>query len=228
MILDKLREIVDAIISVDEKIGFQKFVKYTLLGLVIMAAINYKTLIKDCIEIVADISAELHAQKMELRDQLLAEIYPILSEFRSDVKADRVLYFEYHNSKENLIGIPFKYVELVRQSSKYSIAPVNQEKYKNINAGAITSIYEDIKFGNIVYCSGPYDTVFNTKHPGVFDLVNSKDGSRRHIYINIPGIDQPVGMIILEWMNESNSELDLAEISETASKNYIPRINALI
>lgn len=226
--LDKLRQILDAVANVDEKLGFGKFVKYTLWGLVIVAAINYKTLVRDCIEIVTEISEELHAQKMELRDQLLAEIYPILSEFRSDVKADRILYFEYHNSKENLIGIPFKFVDLVRQSTKYSIPAVNQEKYKNINVGAITSIYEDIKFGNVVYCSGPYDTVFNTRYPGVFDLIHTKDGSRRHVYINIPGIDQPVGMIILEWMNESNEELNIDEITKTATLNYIPRINALI
>ena len=190
--------------------------------------VNYKTVLRDIIEIVTEISDDIHNQKMELRDQLLEELYPILSEFRSDVRADRILYFEYHNSKENLVSIPFKYVELVQQSARYSIPNVNEEKFKNINSGAITSIYQDIKAGEIVFCSGPYDDYFQTKYPGVFDLIHSRDGSKRQVYISIPGIDQPVGMIILEWMDETNQELDVQGITKTATQNYIPRINALI
>lgn len=228
MLLDKLKDISTVLVNIDERIGFKKFVKYVILGLFVVMAVNYKTVLRDMIEIVTEISEDIHSQKMELRDQLLEELYPILSEFRSDVRADRILYFEYHNSKENLISIPFKYVELVQQSARYSIPNVNEEKYKNINSGAITSIYQDIKLGEIVYCSGPYDDYFKTKYPGVFELINSKDGSKRQIYISIPGIDQPVGMIILEWMDETNQELDIQGITKTATQNYIPRINALI
>lgn len=228
MVVDKLKEISNAIICIDEKLGFKKFVKYTILGLFIVMVINYKTVLRDIIEIVTEISEDIHSQKMELRDQLLKELYPILSEFRSDIKADRILYFEYHNSKENLVSIPFKYVELVQQSARYSIPNVNEEKFKNINTGAITSVYQDIKDGEIVICNGPYDDSFNTRYPGVFDLINSRDGSKRHVYISIPGIDQPVGMIILEWMDETNQELDVQSIIKTATQNYIPRINALI
>ena len=228
MILDKLKDLSTALVNIDEKIGFKKFVKYIILGLFVVMVVNYKTVLRDIIEIVTEISDDIHNQKMELRDQLLEELYPILSEFRSDVRADRILYFEYHNSKENLVSIPFKYVELVQQSARYSIPNVNEEKFKNINSGAITSIYQDIKAGEIVYCSGPYDDYFKTKYPGVFELINSKDGSKRQVYISIPGIDQPVGMIILEWMDETNQELDVQGITKTATQNYIPRINALI
>lgn len=228
MILDKLKDLSTALVNIDEKIGFKKFVKYIILGLFVVMVVNYKTVLRDIIEIVTEISDDIHNQKMELRDQLLEELYPILSEFRSDVRADRILYFEYHNSKENLVSIPFKYVELVQQSARYSIPNVNEEKFKNINSGAITSIYQDIKAGEIVFCSGPYDDYFQTKYPGVFDLIHSRDGSKRQVYISIPGIDQPVGMIILEWMDETNQELDVQGITKTATQNYIPRINALI
>ena len=228
MILDRLKDLSSAVVNIDEKLGFKKFVKYVILGLFVVMAVNYKTVLRDMIEIVTEITEDIHAQKMELRDQLLEELYPILSEFRSDVKADRILYFEYHNSKENLVSIPFKYIELVQQSARYSIPNVSEEKFKNINTGAITSIYQDIKAGEIVFCSSPYDDLFYTKYPGVFDLINSRDGSKRQVYISIPGIDQPVGMIILEWMEETNQEFDIQGITKTATQNYIPRINALI
>lgn len=226
--LDKLRDLSNAIVNIDEKIGFKRFVKYVILGLFVVMVVNYKTVLRDIIEIITEITEDIHSQKMELRDQLLEELYPILSEFRSDVRADRILYFEYHNSKENLVSIPFKYVELVQQSARYSIPNINKDRYKDINTGAITSIYQDIKNGEIVFCNGPYDESFNLMYPGVFDLINSRDGSKRQVFISIPGINQPVGMIILEWMNESNQELDIQGITKTSTQNYIPRINALI
>ena len=165
---------------------------------------------------------------MKLRDELLSELGPILTDFRSNVRADRILYFEYHNSKENLIGIPFKYLELVRQNQSFSVQPVREDLYQNINTGSITNLYEDIKLGNLVHCSGPEDSTFHTKYSGVYNMFNSRDGAREFIFISIPGINTPVGMIVLEWMNESTLDLDLEEITHTASHNYVPRINALI
>ena len=101
MILDKIKELTDAIINVDERIGFRKFVKYVLLGLGIVMIFNYKTILRDVVEIIIEIEGEIHSDKMMLRDELLAELGPILADFRSNVRADRILYFEYHNSKEN-------------------------------------------------------------------------------------------------------------------------------
>ena len=226
--INSLKGWLEHLANIDEHLGFKKILQYSLLFLFIMFIFNWKSVIRDGIEIFSEISDELHNEKMELRDQLLSELNPILGEFRSDTGADRLLYFEYHNSKENLVSIPFKYVDLVQQNSKYSISPVNEEKFKNINAGLITSIYDDVKGGDLVYCSSPYDETFNLKYPGMFNWLNEQDGSRRHVYLSIPGISQPVGLIILEWMNESNEELDLDRITKIATQNYIPRINALI
>lgn len=223
-----LKEFVEAMTDIDKNLGFSKFVKYISIFCLILALFNYKTVLKDAIEIFSEISDKIHSEKMELRDQLLAELRPLLTEFRSNTRADRLLYFEYHNSKENLISIPFKYVELVQQDNGFAIPSVDPEQYKSINTGLITNIYEDIKFGSLVYCSGPNDSVFMEKYSGIYELINSRDGSKRQVFISIPGINQPIGLIILEWMNESNIEINIDEITKTATHNYIPRINAVI
>lgn len=225
---EKLKEILEFLVQVDEKLGFKRFIKYTFIGLFILILINYKTVIRDAIEIVTEISNDIHMKKMELRSELLSELKPLLIEFRSEVKADRILYFEYHNSKENLITIPFKYIELTLQDFRYGIPSVDIELYKDINVGVITDIYEDIKLGNLVFCNGLDDYIFNNKYPGVYDFINSRDKSKRYVFISIPGINQPIGLIILEWMNESDTLLPEDEITRIATKNYIPRINALI
>ena len=221
------KEIVEAISNIDKTLGFKKFVKYLFLFAICLAILNYKTVIKDTIEIINEISENIHSEKMEKRDQLLAELKPLLTEMRSSMRADRILYLEYHNSKENLLGIPFKYVELVQQSNGFAIPPIDASKYQDINIGMITSIYEDIKLGNIIHCKGPNDSIFRERYSGIYELINSRDNSKEHIYISIPGISQPVGLIILEWMVDGNN-IDMEEVIKTATHNYIPRINALI
>lgn len=223
-----LKDIFDAVINVDKNLGFKKFVKYLVVIVLVLVAINYKTVIRDIIEITTEISDGIHSDRMELRDQLLAELKPMLVDMRSSLGADRILYFEYHNSKENLLSIPFKYMELVQYDKAFAIPSVNESEYKNINTGLITDLYQDIKLGGIAYCSGPQDTMFMEKYRGIWDLINSRDGSNRHVYISVPGIEQPVGLIILEWMDESNIEIDIDKIMKAATHNYIPRINAMI
>ena len=221
-------ELINAVIDIDQKVGFSKLVQYFFLGLTIFFFVNHKSLVKDGVELVSETQKRIHGEKMKLRDELLFELGPILTDFRSNVKADRILYFEYHNSKENLIGIPFKYLELVRQNQSYGIRPVQEERYKNINTGSITNLYEDIKLGAIAYCSGPEDERFRINYPGVFDIFNSRDGAERFVFLSIPGIDTPIGLIVLEWINEGSIDIDLNEMKQVASHNYIPRINALI
>ncbi len=226
--LEKLIETLKSIVFLDQNLGFKKIVKYLSIVVLITMLFNYKTILRDCIELVSEISESIHSDKMKLRDELLSELGPILTDFRSNVRADRILYFEYHNSKENLIGIPFKYLELVRQSQSYSVQPAREDLYQNMNTGMITNLYEDIKLGNLVYCSGQDDVDFHSKYPGIYNIFNIRDGAKRFIFISIPGINTPVGLVVLEWMDETSVEVNLDEITKVAAYNYIPRINALI
>ena len=223
-----LSEFFSTIVNIDKNLGFKKFVKYLVTIVIILTLVNYKIVIRDIIEITTEISDNIHNDQMELRDQLLAELKPMLVDMRSSLDADRILYFEYHNSKENILSIPFKYLELVQYDKAFAIPSIDETQFKDINTGLITDLYQEIKFGGIVYCEGPRDTVFMEKYSGIYDLINSRDGSVRHVYISVPGIEQPIGLIILEWMNESNIPLDVDKISKTATHNYIPRINAMI
>lgn len=226
--LEKLIETLKSIVFLDQNLGFKKIVKYLSIVVLITMLFNYKTILRDCIELVSEISESIHSDKMKLRDELLSELGPILTDFRSNVRADRILYFEYHNSKENLIGIPFKYLELVRQSQSYSVQPAREDLYQNMNTGMITNLYEDIKLGNLVYCSGQDDVDFHSKYPGIYNIFNIRDGAKKFIFISIPGINTPVGLVVLEWMDETSVEVNLDEITKVAAYNYIPRINALI
>lgn len=227
MFLKYLNDIVDAIIKLDETVGFRVLVKYAFLGILLIVLINIKSVIKGTIELVGDINEEIHNEKLVKRDALLAELHPILVEFRTKTEADRILYFEYHNSKENLIGIPFKYIDLVLQDSRFGIPRVPESLFQDINVGEITSLYEEIKDGDIVYCSGPDDIQFHRIYPGTYEFFESSDGSKQQLYISLPGINQPIGMIVLEWIGE-DTKIDQKYITGLTNSIYLSRINGCI
>lgn len=227
--LDKIKEITDAIVKIDQKVGFRHILLYVVLILVLIGIFNFKSIVRGSIELVQELNEEIHTEKMEMRDQLLQELTPILLEFRSAANADRILYFEYHNSKENLVGIPFKYIDLVLQNTRYGIAAAPESSFKDINVGIITNLYEKIKTGDIIYSCGPQDTIFEELYPGTFELFSSKDGSQMQAFISIPGIKQPVGMIVLEWQC-IDEEFDINKIRSivNGTNSFVSRINALI
>ena len=65
------------------------------------------------------------------------------------------------------------------------------------------------------------------KYPGTYELFENRDGSKQQIFISLPGVKQPIGMVVLEWIKESpmSSPADVKKVSGTT---YISRINALI
>lgn len=224
--LNKLNEISEFFIRIDQKIGFKKIVRYVFLTLLVLGIVNFKTVVREVVEVVSEITEEQHNEKMKLRDELLRDLQPMLNEIRAYTRADRVLYLEYHNSKENLVGIPFKYADLVLQASSYNVTTVPENLYKDINTGAITSLYEELKH-NIISSD---DSMFCYKFPGTYELFNGNDGSEKQVFVSIPGVDQPIGMLVFEWVDE-DVNIDIKRIEYILGGhggNYLSRINGLI
>ena len=64
------------------------------------------------------------------------------------------------------------------------------------------------------------------RYPGNHEFLMKNDGSTQQIFITIPGIHQPVGMIILEWMDK-NEEVDIKRVCRE-SIDRVSAINGLI
>ena len=159
----------------------------------------------------------------------MTELNPLLVELRSGTGASRVLYFEYHNSTENFVGIPFKFANLVLSNQIYGCPSYDISKYKDINSGLISGIYDELKKNNIIINRGIDSTnEFYSKHPEIHDFFSSQDGSKQQVFINLPGVNSPVGIIVLEWMDEKQkSKEDWEDIRDKINSEII-RINALI
>ncbi len=223
LIINKLKDFIQGIIMIDEKIGFRKFVKYILVLLGIFCLFNLHTITKEVVEFVIDISGEIHNEKLRLRDEYMTELTPLLSELRAETGADRILYFEFHNSEENLDGLPFKYFNLMLSNARYGIPDVPCSTYEDIGSGMYVYLFNSLSDGDILTCRGPHDKSFRMRFNGFFELLNQNDGAMQFTIFHVPGVKKPIGFIVLEWMDDTE-EID---VNKKKISGFIPRINAI-
>lgn len=237
-LLDHITDLSESLVRLDERIGFKRLFSYLLIILLIIGLFNFKTIVKETIELYNEVSDQIHDEKMVKRDEILADLNDILKEYRAHVGADRVLYFEYHNSKENLAGIPFKYIDLVMQDRAYWASGIPIDMYRDINIGAITTLYEDLKTSIVIFCVDnegdsikgnawkqmPVDE-FQESYPGAYDIFQS-DSQKQQVYISIPGPKQPIGLMIFEWL-DPDAKIDRGRVIEVTAA-FVPRITGLM
>lgn len=236
--LDHITDLSESLVRLDERIGFKRLFSYLLIILLIIGLFNFKTIVKETIELYSEVSDQIHDEKMIKRDEILSDLSEILKEYRAHVGADRVLYFEYHNSKENLAGIPFKYIDLVMQDRAYWASGIPIDMYRDINVGAVTSLYEDLKTSIVIFCVKegeesykgnawkqlPVDE-FQGNYPGAYDIFQS-DGRKQQVYVSIPGPKQPIGLMIFEWLSPDDT-IDRGRVIEVTAA-FVPRITGLM
>jgi hypothetical protein len=188
--------------SIDQKLGLRKFVKYLVVfALVVFLApvvLFPKKTIKETVKFVLEISNEIESEKMDNRDVVIRELNPLLRELRAETCADRVTYYEYHNSIENEAGVPFKFVDLVQQASKMGLPEISPRD--NVNVSRFAELYCDLQDSGYVLNTGRID--FFYRYPGSSEILN---GSKMQLFINIPGINKPLGIVVLEWQEYNNN-----------------------
>jgi len=220
--ISKLKQFFDAIIEIDQKLGLKRFIKYlTVLAVVILLIPVLKDprgSLKEFVELMIELQAEVEGDKFKSRDEMMKELNPLLRELRAATGCDRVIYYEYHNSLENEAGIPFRFVDMVQQAPRMDIPPL--EPIDNINVSRFAELYlEAIERG---YVTNPGDSAFLYKYPGYTEISN---GSKMQVFCNIPGINLPLGMVVLEWISKKDE--NWLEIEKVAIRECL-RINALV
>ena len=226
-IVDKFKMLSETLSMIEEKLGLFKFVQYSLFILVMYVAFNFPSIMENVMKMQTELVKKEHEKRLLMRDSLMTELNPLLVELRSGTGASRVLYFEYHNSTENFVGIPFKFANLVLSNQAYGCPSYDVSKYKDINSGLISGIYDELKKNNVIINKGG-ESEFYSSYPEVYSFFSSQDGSEQQVFINLPGVNSPMGMIVLEWMNEKIKTDEEWEDIENKINSEIPRINALI
>lgn len=226
---DKFRSLSETITMIEEKLGIFRFIQYSLFILAMYVAFNFTSIVENVMKIQSEIEKKEHERRLLMRDDLMSELNPLLVELRSGTGASRVLYFEYHNSTENFVGIPFKFANLVISNQVYGCPGYDPTKYKDINSGLISGIYDDLKRNEVIINKGiANDAVFYSMYPEIHEFFSSQDGSVQQVFVNIPGVHSPMGMVVLEWVNEEvKTDEEWKDIKHKVFSE-VPRINALI
>jgi hypothetical protein len=222
-LLGRLKDLIDSIVNAHVKIGFNKIILYVIFAICVYGLLNFRSCVVGTVEFFSDISDDIHKERMILRDQYVTDLSPILSELRSEVGADRILYFEFHNSEQNLDNIPFKFFDLILSNCHYGVSEILGESYKNINSSMYIRLFNDLSKGEILFCSGEDDTAFKKKYEGVYKLFNETDHSCQQAFISVPGTKQPMGFIVLEWLDPEKT----VNLNTKAINEFLPRINAI-
>lgn len=221
--ISKLGQLESVMSSIDQKLGLRKFIKYLVVFalIVILAPVVLfpKKTIKETVKFVLEISNEIESEKMEDREIIIRELNPLLRELRAETYADRVTYYEYHNSIENEAGVPFKFVDLVQQASKMGLPEISPRD--NVNVSRFAELYCDLRDSGYVLNTGRID--FFYRYPGSSEILN---GSKMQLFINIPGINKPLGIVVIEWQ-EYNSDLPWKDIIQYGYREG-SRINSLM
>ena len=218
-----MKELLDSLSGLIDKVGWPGAIAILFILGIIYTVSHFKSIVLAVIEIYEKVRVEKHAEELRRRDKLNEELQPMFREMRAATRADRLLYFEYHNSKENLVGTPFKYVDLVMSERAAGIPYINCVGYKDINAGLICDLYSGLRYEQDGIVLNNDDSTFTEAYPGVSEFLgNLKQG--KQMYINLPGLHDPVGFIVLEWYNP---EVDLEEHRQEAV-SYRNRVNVIV
>ena len=228
-IIDTANKALDFCKRLKNELGLKYVVRLIAIVLVVLGIFNFPRIVEYVMKVSSDIEKRQHEKRLVMRDNLLEDLNPLLIEFRSSVGASRLLYFEYHNSTENFVGIPFKFANLVLANQRYDCPGYNPNRYKDINSGMISGIYSDLRKNRVIINKGlDQDSVFYYRYPGIHEFFSTQDGSTQQMFINVPGVHTPIGMIVLEWVNYkvmTDEEWDKV-LSQVLY--HIPRVNAMI
>ena len=221
--IDKLRQFGEVLAGIDRGLGFRKFVQYTLVaGLLILLApvmVDPRGSIKSTVSFFINISEEIESDRMVERDLAIKEVYPVLRELRAALWADRVVYYEYHNSIQNEAGVPFKFVDLVYEVHGPGLPDLPSRN--NLNASRFSELYTELQKSGIVMNRG--DRAFGYKYPGTSILTS---GSGRQAFINVVGDQNPLGLLIIEW-NDDLTPIDWSTVDRLGLRDAM-RVNALM
>lgn len=214
------------ILELDEKVGIRRSILWLTMIILFIGIINIRSVTKGVIEFVNAICEDIHNEKMHWQEVYMTELTPILSELRATVGADRILYFEYHNSEENLEGMPFKFFDLMKCIPRYGIPEIPGRYYQNVNTSMYTEFFSKLQDGEVLNCNGARDVDFRRKYRGIYELVSETDKSRKQSFISVPGVRRPLGFIVIEWTNDS-TEKAIVYDENLIHNTFIPRITAI-
>ena len=203
--IDKFTNLLNSFIRFHEKLGIKYITMYLIYTLILVSALNWKSLVIGVSEVIDSHKKEKHIEMIKERDEINMEMYDIITDLRRSIRASRVMVFEFHNTVANVSGIPFKFMSITCNSEGRKVEPTNILKYGSLNTGLLASFLQDLKKNVYIEIK---DIEKNCEYYNIRNLLyeDKAKNAVAHELIGIGGI--PLGFILVEWIDYESDELN--------------------
>lgn len=202
--LDKLTNLLNSFVHIHEKLGVKYITMYLVYTLIIIAAINWKSLLIGMSEVVDSHKKQKHIEMMKERDEINKEINEIIIDLRRSIRADRILVIEFHNTVSNVAGVPFKFMSVTATSERRNIPQIDITRYNYLNTGLFSPFLQDLKSKMYLELK---DIEKACEYINLCNLL-IEDKSKNAVAYNLTGLGLPLGFILVEWVYEESGDID--------------------
>lgn len=175
---------------------------------------NYSSLIKTYLENKLADKQKEHATAALHRKNIAPKIRSELLYLAQEIKADRVLVFEFSNGSSNLVGLPFLYMTATYEVITPGTATVSTQ-YQRVNTAIVAEFLEALESKGYFYARN-IDEIKET-FPVAYNLMKP-NGVHSALFYTLYGVDDTIGFIVATTVkqHEFTREDTLPRIAGTA------------
>ena len=156
------------------------------------------------LEMMLKHSKQEHNEKIDKREAISIPIQEKINHLKIYYNCTRVAVLEFHNSKENLNGLPFKWYDMIYESQIKTADSISHDA-QNLPANTLLPIIQDLKQNNIVILDHEKiaSDIFS-KSPVLYDHLINKVNANTVIYVPLRNLnDKLIGLLVLEYSGQT-------------------------
>lgn len=157
---------------------------------------------------------KVHLKAIAHRKNITPEVREELSCLAKKLNVDRTMLVEYSNGSQNLVGLPFLYLNATNEFVKPGVNSISY-KYQRTNTSIFASVIEDMEILGYLYI----ENVENVKdtYPVLYGMMKSDKAESALLY-PLYGMDNSIGFIEIMDKNTINKKEAVPTIANAAQR----------
>lgn len=159
---------------------------------------TYSSTIKKYLELKLDEGSKKHADGAVYRKNISPKVRAEILELAEEIRADRVLVFEFSNGTSNLVGLPFLYVSATYEVTTPGTAPVALQ-YQKVNAAIIAEFLEKLEEKGYYYVKDIEDS--KEEFPILYSFMHPNN-AHSVLFYTLYGVNNTIGFVVATTVNK--------------------------
>lgn len=153
---------------------------------------NYSSIVKKFLMEYLEEKNKKHSDGAQHRKSVSPKIRTEILEVAEEIKADRVLVFEFSNGTSNLVGLPFLYVSATYEVTTPGTPPVALQ-YQKINAAIMAEFLEELEEKGYYYVRDISEA--KEKYPILYNFM-APNGAHSALFYTLYGVNNTIGFVV--------------------------------